>query len=144
VSESDELLIEQLQAMIDSSPEVLTDAVAGFGQILRQHAMSYLSKQTWREVISASIQEGSREFGRTYVALDRVLIGLMQALIRTFQVRGLVSMAVDCAELADTLFSLQNIRFFQFIADDEITDLEIDNRLRSDLSALKQVFGEAG
>jgi len=143
VSESDELLIEQLQAMIDSRPEVLTDAVASFGQILRQHAMSYLSKQTWREVISASIQEGSREFGRTYVALDRVLIELMQALIRTFQTRGLISTAVDCAELGNTMFSLQNIRFFQFIADDEITDLDIDNILRSDLNALKQVFSTA-
>lgn len=140
VSESDELLIAQLGRIIDGKPNDLVEVVAAFGQILRQHAMSYLSKPTWREVLSASINEGSRDFGRTYMALDRVLIELLESFIRDFQARGLVTLEIDSMALADCLFSLQNIRFFQFIADDEITDAAIDETLRSDLRALRQLF----
>lgn len=140
VSESDELLIAQLSRIIDGKPDDLVEVVAAFGQILRQHAMSYLSKPTWREVLSASINEGSRDFGRTYMALDRVLIELLESFIRDFQARGLVTLEVDSRALADCLFSLQNIRFFQFIADDEITDAAIDETLRSDLRALRRLF----
>ena len=140
VSESDELLIAQLNTIMDDKPEDLVEVVAAFGQILRQHALSYLTKPTWREVLSASIQEGSREFGRTYVALDRVLIDLLQSFIQDFQARGLVPRALDSAALADCLFSLQNIRFFQFVADDDISDAAIDETLRADLKALNNLF----
>lgn len=144
VSESDQLLIRQLNAMIARKPASVIEAVARFGQILRRHAMSYLTKSTWREVVSASIHEGSGEFGRTYLALDRILVDLMQSMIRDFQDRGIVSADVDSENLADCLFSLQNIRFFQFIADDDMADEEIDGRLRSDLGALKALFIDAG
>ena len=140
VSESDQLLIRQLTAMIARKPTDLIDAVATFGQILRRHAMSYLAKSTWREVLSASIQEGSSDFGRTYLELDRVLIDLMRDMIVEFQSRGLIAETVDSDALADCLFSLQNIRFFQFIADDKRDDADIDRRLRSDLEALKNLF----
>lgn len=143
VSESDQLLIRQLKAMIARKPTDLIDAVATFGQILRRHAMSYLAKSTWREILSASIHEGSSDFGRTYLELDRILIDLMRAMIVEFQSRQLIPETVDSAALADCLFSLQNIRFFQFIADDNNNDEDIDNRLRSDLSALRDLFSAA-
>ncbi|GAA4164904.1 hypothetical protein GCM10023069_15500 [Shinella granuli] len=140
VSESDQLLIRQLKAMIAREPTDIIDAVATFGQILRRHAMRYLEKSTWREVLSASIQEGSSDFGRTYLELDRVLIELMRAMIVTFQKRGLILESVDSEALADCLFSLQNIRFFKFIADDNSDDEDIDRRLRTDLAALRGLF----
>lgn len=140
VSESDQLLIRQLKTMIARKPANLVDAVASFGQILRRHAMSYLTKSTWREVLSASINEGSSDFGRTYLELDNVLIELMHAMIVEFQERALIPDTVDSAALADCLFSLQNIRFFQFIADDNRDDEDIDRRLRRDLESLKAVF----
>jgi len=140
VSESDQLLIRQLKSMIAQKPTDLIDAVATFGQILRRHAMRYLAKSTWREVLSASIQEGSSDFGRTYLELDRVLVDLMRSMIVDFQARRLVPETVDSDALADCLFSLQNIRFFQFIADDNRDDEDIDSRLRSDLKALKGLF----
>ena len=142
VAESDELLISRLRSMIDSSPDSLIDAVCEFGEILRNHAMRYLSKPTWREVLSASIHEGSREFGRTYVNLDRVLVGLMQSLIRDFQTRNLVPQDTDIDALADTLFSLQNIRFFQFIADNKITNQSIAAKFRTDLVVLSRAFDQ--
>jgi len=140
VSESDQLLIRQLKTMIARKPANLIDAVASFGQILRRHAMSYLTKSTWREVLSASINEGSSDFGRTYLELDNVLIELMHAMIVEFQERKLIPDTVDSTALADCLFSLQNIRFFQFIADDNRDDEDIDRRLRRDLESLKAVF----
>ncbi|WP_162244988.1 MULTISPECIES: TetR/AcrR family transcriptional regulator [unclassified Rhizobium] len=140
VSESDQLLIRQLKAMIARKPDDLVDAVAAFGQILRRHAMSYLTKSTWREILSASIQEGSSDFGRTYLELDRVLIELMHSMIIDFQTRRLVPETIDSNALADCLFALQNIRFFQFIADDNRDDGDIDSRLRSDLKALQGLF----
>ncbi len=140
VGESDQLLIRQLKTMIAREPTDIIDAVATFGQILRRHAMRYLEKSTWREVLSASIHEGSSDFGRTYLELDRILIELMRAMILAFQKRGLIAESVDSEALADCLFSLQNIRFFQFIADDNSNDAEIDSRLRSDLTALKGLF----
>jgi len=102
--------------------------------------MRYLAKSTWREVLSASIQEGSSDFGRTYLELDRVLIDLMRLMIVDFQTRRLVPESVDGEALADCLFSLQNIRFFQFIADDKRSDEDIDRRLRTDLKALERLF----
>ncbi|WP_112805670.1 TetR/AcrR family transcriptional regulator [Ensifer sp.] len=142
VSESDQLLIQQLKTMIARKPTDVIDAVATFGQILRRHAMSYLAKSTWREVLSASIQEGSSDFGRTYLELDRVLVDLMRVMVEEFQSRGLIPQTVDSAALADCLFSLQNIRFFQFIADDNRNDEDIDQRLRTDLKALKSLFSQ--
>ncbi len=142
VSESDQLLIQQLKTMIARKPADVIDAVATFGQILRRHAMSYLAKSTWREVLSASIQEGSSDFGRTYLELDRVLVDLMRVMVEEFQSRGLIPQTVDSAALADCLFSLQNIRFFQFIADDNRNDEDIDQRLRTDLKALKSLFSQ--
>ncbi|MBD9596898.1 TetR/AcrR family transcriptional regulator [Ensifer sp. ENS05] len=141
VAESDEILIRQLKALIAAKSAGFIDTVARFGQILRQHAMSYLTKATWREVVAASIQEGSGEFGRTYLSLDRELVNLMRLLIVDFRERGEVPGAIDEDDLADCLFSLQNIRFFQFIADDEIGDEQIDHRFRADLKSLSALFG---
>jgi AcrR family transcriptional regulator len=141
VSESDELLIAQLEAMIREDPGNLIESVARFGQILRQHAMSYLSKQTWREVLAASIQFGSQDFGRSYAELDQVLIELMGSLIENLQSNGFLAKNIDRAALANTLFSLQNIRFFQFIADDNISNEMIDRTFRADLAGLAKAFG---
>lgn len=140
VRESDQLLIQQLKAMIGQKPDNFIDAVAQFGQILRRHAMSYLTKSTWREILSASIQDGNGEFGRTYIDLDRALIDLMKTMIQDFQKRGVIVATVNEEDLADCLFSLQNIRFFQFISDDEIEDIQIDQRFRADLGALAHLF----
>lgn len=144
VSESDEILLAELDAMIRTHRGSLVPAVLEFGRILRRHAITYLQKPTWREILSASIQDGSGEFGRTYVGLDRVLIGKLGKLIRLLQARGSVSAQVNADMLADCLFSLQNIRFFQFIADDDVSEEMADTVFRQDLEQLELLFGCAG
>ena len=141
VSESDILLIKKLDKLIKAQHEDLVTAVSEFGRILRQHAMSYLKKPTWREVISASIHEGSREFGKTYGQLDDVLIQKMEELIITLQSRGHVSTRIDSRALADCLFSLQNMRFVQFIANDAIGNEESGKKFLEDLLSLQTAFG---
>lgn len=140
VEESDVLLIVQLERLIASKPVDLIEAVARFAQILRQHVVDYLTKPTWREVLSASIHQGSEEFGRTYMDLDRVLIQIMGAMIVDLMATGAVPAGVDVPALADCLFSLQNIRFFQFVANDDFSDAQADALLRRDLAALRETF----
>lgn len=137
VSESDIRLIKKLDELIQTPPKDLITSVSEFGQILRQHAMSYLEKSTWREVISASIHEGSREFGKTYAQLDDALIKKMEELILALQSRRHISAEVDATALADCLFSMQNARFVQFIANDAISNEESGNKLLEDLLSLK-------
>jgi len=141
VGQSDMILIKKLEECANSQHPSLIAAVLDFGRIMRQHAMTYLQKSTWREVISASISEGSREFGRTYSELDSVLIEKMRTLIVGLQDRNLVTTNIDASALADCLFSLQNIRFFQFIADDTIEMEAANEKFRQDLEALQVAFG---
>ncbi|KUJ85308.1 hypothetical protein AVO45_16250 [Ruegeria marisrubri] len=140
VGESDTILIQQLDDLTDGWQGDLVPAVLEFGRILRKHAMTYLRKPTWREVVSASIHDGSGDFGRTYTALDEVLIGKMAGLIRSLQQQGTVSKEVNPDALADCLFSLQNIRFFQFIADDSVSLDDADEKFRQDLEQLSKLF----
>ena len=140
VGESDTILIQQLDELSESWNGDLTPAVLEFGRILRKHAMSYLQKPTWREVVAASIHDGSGDFGQTYTALDDVLVGKMEGLIKSLQQQGKVSLEVDSSALADCLFSLQNIRFFQFIADDSISLADADAKFQQDLEQLSKHF----
>lgn len=136
VKESDDLLIAQLRRLIDALPADPREAIARFGQIMRHHALTYLTKPTWREVLAASIIEGGSEFGRTYAALDRVLIGLMADLVAAYQARQVLPAELDNEAFGDTLFGIQNIRFFQFIADDDLDDAEVDRLFRADIAGI--------
>lgn len=136
VKESDVRLIDQLQKLIDDLPDDIRDAVAQFGRIMRRHALKYLTKPTWRQVLAASIIEGNANFGRTYVALDAVLIKLMSELVGIYQTRGTLITDIDPDTFGCTLFGMQNMRFFQFITDDALEDKHADIIFRCDLEAI--------
>ena len=136
VKESDDRLIAQLNELADNLPNDIRDAVAEFGRIMRAHAMTYLAKSTWREVLAASILEGGKQFGATYRNLDQALIDLMSVMVKSYQGRGIVSRDIDADKLADTLFEMQNIRFFLFISDDTQSVEEADLRFRGDIAVI--------
>lgn len=143
VKESDERLIAQLRALTESLPADIREAVAEFGQVMRRHAMTYLTKRTWREVVASSILQGGRQFGQTYQALDRVLIGIMADIIEIYQQQGALAPEIEAAGFADTLFEMQNIRFFQFVSDDDQGEAAADQVFRRDVWAIfatKQVY----
>jgi len=136
VKESDVRLIAQLQTLVDDLPDDIREAVAQFGRIMRRHALKYLTKPTWRQVLASSIIEGNANFGQTYVALDEVLIQLMSRLVTIYQTRGTLITAIDPETFGNTLFGMQNMRFFQFITDDNLEDEQVDTRFRCDLEAI--------
>lgn len=144
VKESDERLIAKLRSLIEGEERPLLEQVARFAQILRWHALSYLSKATWRHVLAASIVEGSGSFGRGYRELDEVLADLMVALVERQTETGLALPAAGAKALGETLFDLQNMHFFHFIADDAVTDRDVDARLRRNLGALFAAGSQIG
>lgn len=112
-------------------------------RLLEFTAMTYLQKVAGREVVAASRHDGSGDFGKSYTALDAVLVGKMEGLSRSLQRQEKVSQDVDPAALADWLFPLQNIRSFQFIADDYISLDDSDATFRQDLEQLSHLFGDS-
>jgi AcrR family transcriptional regulator len=136
VKESDARLIAQLNKLAQNLPDDIRDAVAEFGRIMRRHAMTYLAKSTWREVLAASILEGGKQFGTTYRSLDQALIDLMSMIVKAYQGRGMLARDIDAAALADTLFQIQNIRFFLFISDDDLSEEDADLGFSRDVSLI--------
>ncbi len=135
VKESDFLLIRQLRTLIADAPPDMREGVAQFGKIMRRHVVKYLTRPTWRQILAASVIEGSSSFGRDYLKLDEVLIRTMEEMVTVYKARGTLISRVESGSLADTLFALQNMRFFEFVADDNLTEEEVDEKFRADLEA---------
>ncbi|UXX82403.1 TetR/AcrR family transcriptional regulator [Roseovarius pelagicus] len=136
VKESDVRLISQLEDLADNLPEDIQRAVAEFGRIMRKHAMTYLTKSTWREVLAASILEGGKQFGTTYRSLDQALIELMARIVQTYQGRGTLARNLEADMLANTLFQMQNIRFFLFISDENQSEEEANLQFHRDVAVI--------
>lgn len=136
VRESDVRLIEKLRELTSDLPEDMIDGVSRFGSIMRHHAMNYLAKRTWREVLAASILQGGSQFGITYRSLDRALIDIMTELVETYQKRGTLNPEIDARTFANTLYEMQNIRFFLFISDENQDEEDAEIQFRRDLSVI--------
>lgn len=136
VRESDVRLIEMLRELIGDLPEDMIDGVSRFGRIMRHHAMTYLAKPTWREVLAASILQGGTQFGITYRSLDRALVDIMTELVESYQNRGTLNPEIDARSFANTLYEMQNIRFFLFISDDNQDEEDAEILFRRDLSVI--------
>ena len=136
VRESDQRLLARLESIAADPPEELTEGIARVAQTIRWHALTWLSKATWRQIAAASLTEGSAEFGRIYRALDAELIRLIARVVAAYVARGALPAGTNADRLGATLFALQNMRFFEFIADDSLTDAQADRIMRADLAAL--------
>lgn len=136
VAESDERLVREVTAFIVNPPEDVVDAVAGYAAIIRAHALSFLTKPVWRQVIAASITLGDSEFGRVYARLDRELGRKMTVMLERLRDQGCLGSPADLDVLGDCLFHVQNARFVQFISHDRLADARVEEYLRADLRAL--------
>ncbi len=134
VGQSDGILIDKINAFIADPPSDPLEAVTGVSTVIRDHALGYLDKPIWRQVIATSVIEGGSDFGRGYAALDRALGGLMGTLLETLAQRGVLSAMSDSVAAGETLFKLQNARFVEFMADDAVTPNEMDRRVRQDIA----------
>lgn len=141
VRESDQRLVLRLEGLADAPPPNLREGLARYGQTVRWHCLTWLSKATWRQVMAAAVLEGSGEFGRVYRSLDATLERLLARLLDVYRARGGLPPGIEPAALAAPLFCIINRRFVEFIADDALTDAEADRLLRGDIDALLAMCG---
>jgi AcrR family transcriptional regulator len=132
-------LMEEQAAMQQDAPDFV-GYCADFAQRLRLHATGNLPKPVWREILAASIQSGSEDFGRNYRSLDQALTDFLAQWAHICIRAGTLPPSIDPDGLADTMFQLQNARFQQFMSDDEISAEEIDRLTRRDFAQLSHLF----
>lgn len=140
VSESDSILLEQMQELLKAPPDTIVETFSAFAEVIRRHALSFLTKAVWRQVIAASIIEGDSQFGRSYAQLDRELARQLTKILEKLRERGGVSANTDLDVLGDCLFQLQNARFLQFVSSNDMTNEAVDRYLREDIEALLSAY----
>lgn len=136
VAESDTLLTERIDAILADPPDDIVEAFALFAGTIRDHALSFLTKRVWRQVIAASIIEGNSHFGRAYARLDRDLARKLSQILGKLQKSGRLNAGSNIDILGESLFHLQNARFTQFISIDDLKNETVDRYLREDIAAL--------
>ncbi|WP_346897154.1 TetR/AcrR family transcriptional regulator [uncultured Roseibium sp.] len=136
IAENDSILLERMQELLKAPPETIVETFSAFAEIIRQHALSYLTKPVWRQVIAASIIEGGSQFGRSYAQLDRELARQLTKVLEKLRERGCIGPDANLDVLGDCLFQLQNARFLQFVSSDDMTNEAVDRYLREDIEAL--------
>jgi AcrR family transcriptional regulator len=136
VSESDTLLQDRIAAILADPPDNIAEAFAAFSATIRDHALSFLTKPLWRQVIAASIIEGGSNFGRAYARLDRDLARQLSMILEKLRKRGQLKPELNVDVLGESLFHLQNARFIQFISIDGLKNETVDRYLREDIAAL--------
>jgi AcrR family transcriptional regulator len=136
VAESDTLLTERIDAILADPPDDIVEAFALFAGTIRDHALSFLTKRVWRQVIAASIIEGNSHFGRAYARLDRELARKLSQILGKLQKNGRLNAGSNIDILGESLFHLQNARFTQFISIDDLKNETVDRYLREDIAAL--------
>ncbi|MBD3802926.1 MAG: TetR/AcrR family transcriptional regulator [Thioclava sp.] len=138
VAESDRELLEKMARELPGQSDDVIDLARRFAAIIRDHAITFLDKEIWRQVFAASIAEANSRFGKSYHSLDHQLALVLVREIEVLQARGAVSPDVSAYDLGKAIFSLQNMRFVNFISFDEMTDVESDAAFLRDL---RSIFG---
>lgn len=136
VIESDEQLIRRLDESLPRDGADLKELTLQFAREIMDHALAHLEKAIWRQVIAAVTTEAGTQMSKAYFKLDQQLAYVLVHRIEAMQAAGTLPAAIDPAHLGKALFHLQNARFIQFIASDELTKDDIETRLRNDLTAL--------
>jgi len=136
VAESDRELLETLSRDLAGQPEDVIDLVLRFFSIICEHARTHLDKAVWRQVISASVSDTESRFGKLYHALDDRLAQVLIREIERLRRLGRLALPSDPTHLGWALFNLQNARFIEFIASEEVDPAQALRDLRNDLNAL--------
>jgi len=136
VAESDRELLDTLESNLKGRTENVIDLTLRFFGAICDHTLTHLDKAIWRQVISASVNGAEPRFGKLYHDLDNRLASVLIHEIDRLQATGRVAAETDPSHLGWALFNLQNMRFIEFVASDEMhRDVSIQH-LRNDLNAL--------
>jgi AcrR family transcriptional regulator len=136
VVESDERLVEHLDQSFARENGDLVELTLSFARQIMEHAIENLEKDIWRQVIAAVTLEASTQLSKAYSKLDEQLAFVLVRKLEAMHAEGRLPEAVNTLHLGRALFQLQNARFIEFISSDDMTQDEIENRLRNDLVAL--------
>ncbi len=136
VAESDRALVESMHRELAPTASDLVDLAMKFARLIRNHAISNLNKALWRQVIAASIIDTDSRFVRDYHDLDQRLAACLVTPIKQLQAERGIACAADASDLSRLLFSVQNARFVQYVAVEEMTEETVEHLLRSDFQAL--------
>lgn len=136
VAESDRELLDTLDRKLKGQSQDVIDLVLRFYAAICDHTLTHLDKAIWRQVISASVSGSEPRFGKLYHDLDNRLASVLIRELERLKATGRVDEATDAAHLGWALFNLQNARFIEFIASDEMTREQSLQSLGHDLRAL--------
>jgi len=136
VAESDRELLQKMARVLPGRADNVIDLAQAFAAIIRDHAITFLDKGIWRQVIAASIAEAGSRFGKSYHTLDHQLALVLVREIEALQGIGRVANDVSAYDLGKAIFSLQNMRFVHFISLEAMTDAESDELFRRDLCSI--------
>ncbi|WP_343080051.1 TetR/AcrR family transcriptional regulator [Ostreiculturibacter nitratireducens] len=144
VIESDKRLIERLDASLSREDGGLVALTLSFARQIMEHAITNLEKDIWRQVIAAVTTEAGTQLSKAYSKLDEQLALVLVRRLEAMQAAGRLAKEVSPLHLGRALFQLQNARFIEFISSDDMTQDEIETRLRNDLVALFSVCADQG
>jgi AcrR family transcriptional regulator len=136
VAESDRELLETMERELSSPPTDIVDLVLTFAGIIFDHTLTHLDKAIWRHVIAASVADPDPRFGKLYRGLDERLVRVLIIGLDGLARNGKIAEGVSVPALGRALFNVQNTRFIEFIATDDMSKPVILQRLRQDLMAL--------
>lgn len=142
VIESDKQLIARLDETLPAAESGLVDLTISFARQIMDHAITTLQKDIWRQVIAAVITEAGSQLSSAYSKLDEQLAHVLVRRIEAAQRVGSLPADLNPLHLGRALFQLQNARFIEFISSDDMTQDEIEIRLRNDLVALFSISAD--
>jgi len=139
VIESDQRLIQKLDNTLADHRGGVVELTVSFARQIMDHAIVNLEKDIWRQVIAAVTIEADTQLSRAYAKLDEQLAFALVRRLEAMQLDAHIAASVNPLHLGRALFQLQNARFVEFIASDDMTQEEAEVRLRNDLAALFSV-----
>lgn len=136
VAESDRELVEKMRATLPGTCSDPIELTQCFSATVRAHAITFLDKPIWRQVIAASITDTVSRFGKTYRALDKQLAMILVHELAAMRHAGLLPPEAQTETMGQALFNIQNMQFIHFISSDSMSDADADAALLRDLRAL--------
>lgn len=99
------------------------DPVAAVNRLLEgyvDHALVYLDKRLWRNIMATALTQAATPFGQGYAELDGKLAGQVADLLTALQERGRLPATLRCDDAGQILFAVCNTHFMTFVAQDDM------------------------
>jgi AcrR family transcriptional regulator len=136
VLQSEQKMKEKITKIARSPGDSATEAAIRICNAMSDHALSYLNRDIWRQVIASSYLEAETEFGESYVSSEDQLVEIMADMLRELRRNERVSSDLADDEIAEMLYSVYNSRFFQFIRDKRLSRRQLDRLVARDLTVV--------